>query len=239
MAPDSKLPPQATVTLSHAEAAFSYWQARWLYEDVICDGLRAGASVVSIGEGTGEYMAVLAQRHPHLKFLGLDLDPVRVATATALTEKLRLSNAQFIVGDSSKIELPDSSADFVYCRNTFHVITDKQAALKEIGRIANGPVNFSAIPNHPYAAIILRLKAARHSIHNPGHYRHASQAYRVTEDYLCSIGSFRSAFWFLRLIKAAFPRTKMIGTYVGCTDLQRLARWPFLGTHVGFDAWVA
>ena len=225
------LPPHSTISLSAAQKLLAHWQSRWLYEGAICERLAAGSLVVSVGEGTGEYMTCLASRFPRLEFAGFDLDPNRVQVATELARRLNLDNVRFERAEATRLPVRGSTADLVYCKQAFQVLPDKTGALREMERIAAGVVYLSEIPNHPYCAALLRAFALRSRT-----YRTTTRALRVTEDYLRQIGAFHSGLWYLRLIRRQFPDARMVGTYVLASNLERVVRFPLLGTHVGFQA---
>ena len=72
--------------------------------------------VLDCGCGTGPMIQLLNEKYPDKHYVGLDLTPEMIRVAQAK----RLSNTEFIVGDSENLPFAEESFDAVICSNSFH-----------------------------------------------------------------------------------------------------------------------
>lgn len=72
--------------------------------------------VLDCGCGTGSMIQLLHEKYPDKHYVGLDLTPEMIRVAQAK----RLSNTEFIVGDSENLPFTEESFDAVICSNSFH-----------------------------------------------------------------------------------------------------------------------
>ena len=80
--------------------------------------LPAGATVAEIGTGNGDVVAYLAERHPALEFIGVDL-----SVATARRKHGRLENVEWVDGYAlDLLDRGDLHADLVFASSTFVVL---------------------------------------------------------------------------------------------------------------------
>lgn len=96
----------------------------------LIDRLRAGASVLDVGCGTGHAINVMAGAFPHSRFVGLDNSPDAIRLAEAERAALDLPNARFAVGDAA--ELAGGPYDLV---TAFDAVHDQQRPEAVLGAI--------------------------------------------------------------------------------------------------------
>jgi ubiquinone/menaquinone biosynthesis C-methylase UbiE len=89
------------------------------------------AKAVDIGCSRGLFAAALAG-HFHL-VLGLDIDANALQLAAAETPGS--SNLHFVLGDSLRIPVPDSSIDLLVCNNVYEHVPDAELLFSEIYRV--------------------------------------------------------------------------------------------------------
>jgi SAM-dependent methyltransferase len=233
----SSLAIHVSVKFEAAANMHRHWSRRTLYEERACANLRDGAAVVSIGEGTGEYLLALAQRFPGLRFIGFDLDPARVATAEKLRRSLRVTNAEFAVANALSLPLRDKTADFIYSRCVFQFVTDKNGFLREVGRIAGGGIHIAMIRNNPQCTVLMRIRGIQAALLRGADYSDWVNPARDTEAYLKEINAYRSFLWYRALIRRHFPEARMIGTHRLWTDTGRpvSALAAFFSQSIGFE----
>lgn len=146
--------------------------------------------VLSVGEGSGEYVLALAKKCPGTDFAAIDLDWSRVARAEGLRRFLGIENAFFCVADAARMPFRNGSFDFVFERSVFHVLPDKDAHLGEICRLNPRVLLLTEMVNGRwYLAnwrvyrLLLRLATGR---------RLDLTTQQTTVDYLRRIGGYRS-----------------------------------------------
>jgi SAM-dependent methyltransferase len=205
----SPLPPHAQISLEAAAQAHDRLQHRISREVAALSKLPKGAQVVSIGEGTGEYMLALARLFPSLAFTGFDLDPARVEVAEQLRHSLGLENVRFEVGDGCRLPLADRSADYVYARSVLHVVPDKQRFLAEVARIARGPVSFTEMRNIRLAWIVYRVLAVANAVLGRRPYQASMAVHWPTEAWLREIGAYHGPRWYLHRVRPYFPGARL------------------------------
>ncbi|KIU18753.1 class I SAM-dependent methyltransferase [Mycolicibacterium llatzerense] len=104
-------------------------------EVAAASGAAMGHCVLDIACGTGELVAVLADRvGPGGTVLGVDAAPEMVEYARANS---RGSNCRFEYGIAQSLDLPDRSFDVVTCTFAMHHIpeSDRDAAIAEMHRV--------------------------------------------------------------------------------------------------------
>ncbi len=77
--------------------------------------------MLDIGCGFGLFSLYFALRHPHLQFVGVDLNAARVATARRTAARLGVTNVTYSVADASSMAI-DSSYEGVYMLDVAHHI---------------------------------------------------------------------------------------------------------------------
>lgn len=72
--------------------------------------------VLDCGCGTGPMIQLLHDKYPDKRYVGLDLTPEMINVANAK----KLSNTEFVVGDSENLPFEENSFDAIICSNSFH-----------------------------------------------------------------------------------------------------------------------
>jgi len=97
--------------------------------------LRAGEIVLDLGSGAGFDAFLAAQRVGESgKVIGVDMTREMIEKARMNSEKLKISNVEFRLGEIEKIPVADSSADVVISNCVINLSPDKPAVFKEIHR---------------------------------------------------------------------------------------------------------
>jgi ubiquinone/menaquinone biosynthesis C-methylase UbiE len=111
--------------------------------------LPSSAHVLEIGAGTGQAMALVAQKHPQLNFHGIEPLEEYVKYANDHHSK-NASSIKFSTGTAEHIDLPDTSMDCAYSVNVWHHIPHGNLlkAAQEINRVLKpGGAYFAIEPN--------------------------------------------------------------------------------------------
>lgn len=94
-----------------------------------------GAVVVDVASGPGT-SAIQAARETGCEVVGVDLSPESVASATEAAAEAGVGNrVRFVVGDAEALPLPAEAADGVLCECALCTFPDKDAAVRELGRV--------------------------------------------------------------------------------------------------------
>jgi SAM-dependent methyltransferase len=92
-------------------------------------------SLLSVGCGPGVFLRELAENHPEIKIVGVDMSPERVRIAQ---ERLRsLPNARVCVGNALSLPFGADSFDLVFCRFLMEYLPDKLHAVQEMARVCS------------------------------------------------------------------------------------------------------
>ncbi len=90
-------------------------------------------SFLSVGCGPAVLLRELAERHPGIEIVGVDLSASRVRAAE---ERLRgLPNAHACVGNAQSLPFESDSFDLVFSRFLLEYLPDKPRAVQEMARI--------------------------------------------------------------------------------------------------------
>lgn len=89
--------------------------------------------VLEVGSGKGFNSEFLAQRHPDVEFVGLDLTPLNVKLAQQKAKSLR--NLAFQRGDFNQIPFPDQQFDLVFGVECLCYSLDNHQTLAELYRV--------------------------------------------------------------------------------------------------------
>ena len=87
--------------------------------------------VLDCGCGTGPMIQLLHEKYPKKHYVGLDLTPEMIHVAQAK----KLSNTEFLVGDSETLPFAESSFDAVICSNSFHHYPNPQDFFDSVSRV--------------------------------------------------------------------------------------------------------
>jgi SAM-dependent methyltransferase len=105
----------------------------WVLQPLIgwVDGLAAGASVLEVGCGTGNYINALAASRPALAHFGFDLSDAMLSEARG-----RGSSVAFVQGDAStRFPFPDQTFAFTFAVDVIHHIENLSRFFEEAHRI--------------------------------------------------------------------------------------------------------
>ena len=91
--------------------------------------------VLELAFGQGFNLAYLAQRHPDVRFQGIDLTPAHLRIAQVRMQAQALSNVQLQLGDFHHLPFADASFDALFCIEAFCYATDLPRALSEAARV--------------------------------------------------------------------------------------------------------
>lgn len=97
---------------------------------------KAGQRILDVACGDGEPALSLARAViPTGRVVGIDLSERMIGVCAERSREQRITNADFQVMDAEKLELPDGSFDLVTCRFGLQIVTDPDAAIKEMLRV--------------------------------------------------------------------------------------------------------
>lgn len=96
--------------------------------------LPQGGTLLDVGCGQGRSFRLLREAFAPTQLIGLDADPhsVKLSHAEALREGI---DVELHVADCAHVDLPDASADIVFCHQTFHHLVEQEKALAEFWRV--------------------------------------------------------------------------------------------------------
>ena len=98
--------------------------------------LKEGLTVVDYGCGPGRYTLPIARLVGDKgKVFALDIQPMAISMVKKKATSKALTNVETILVDSYKTGIEESTIDLVLLIDTFHIVNDKDALLKEIHRI--------------------------------------------------------------------------------------------------------
>lgn len=102
--------------------------------------------VLEIGCGQGAGAKIIYDMFEPKRYLGVDLDPRMIRRARKKAGAL--SNARFIEGDITELDVPDSSIDLVVDFGVVHHVPNWRDAIAEVSRVlrSNGEFLFEDLP---------------------------------------------------------------------------------------------
>ncbi|MBB3227269.1 ubiquinone/menaquinone biosynthesis C-methylase UbiE [Luteibacter sp. Sphag1AF] len=101
---------------------------------VIGEPLPQGGCLVDVGCGQGRSFRHLRDTFRPDRLIGLDADPHSVDLSRAEAKRENIP-VELIVGDCAHIQLPDATADIIFCHQTFHHLVEQERALDEFWRV--------------------------------------------------------------------------------------------------------
>jgi len=105
-------------------------------------GIEPGSRVLDVGCGTGVLIPWLAEAVGRTgRLVALDIAEKMLEEARSLH---RLLDLEFVWADVADIPFPGGAFDEVICHNCFHLFSDGEAALSEMGRVL-GPGGRAAV----------------------------------------------------------------------------------------------
>ncbi len=97
--------------------------------------LRGVRSLLSVGCGPGVFLRELAENHPEIEVVGVDMSSSRVRGAE---ERLQgLPNARACVGNAQSLPFETNSFDLVFSRFLIEYLPDKAGAVQEMSRVCS------------------------------------------------------------------------------------------------------
>jgi ubiquinone/menaquinone biosynthesis C-methylase UbiE len=98
--------------------------------------VRPGHRVLEIGTGIGNLALLVARQQPHAEVVGLDPDPLALATARRKAARRGL-RVQWDLGTAGELPYPDASVDRVLSSLMFHHLDEeeKDRTLAEVRRV--------------------------------------------------------------------------------------------------------
>ena len=97
---------------------------------------RSCHAVLDVACGTGNFTrAIAAQMDSPSITVGLDLSWAMLRNAERQREAIAVDNIHYVRGDAQKLPFADNCFDALHCAGAFHLIPDKQAALREFHRV--------------------------------------------------------------------------------------------------------
>jgi SAM-dependent methyltransferase len=142
------------------------------------------ATILDVGCGGGKAFDLLADTfHPEL-LLGLDPDPEMLECASRAAASCRC-RVDVRPGCATPLELPDRSADMIFCHQTLHHVPDPEQAAREFHRVLRpGGVLLLSESCAPFIrSVRVRLL-----------FRHPMDAQRTADEYLALLRSAGFAF---------------------------------------------
>jgi ubiquinone/menaquinone biosynthesis C-methylase UbiE len=130
-------------------------------------GIGPGDRVLEIGTGTGNLALLVAKRHPAAEVVGLDPDPLALASARSKAERRGL-RVQWDLGTAGELPYPDGSVDRVLSSLMFHHLDEdeKRRALTEVRRVLKpgGRLHLMDFGGTGHNGLLVRL-LHRHNTH--------------------------------------------------------------------------
>ena len=116
-----------------------------IYDSLLLKKKETLLNLLSVGEGTGEFIASLAAKYPSIQFFAFDLVPGRAVIATRLIKHIGLKNVSFYIGSVERIPFPENFFSGVIERGVFHILPTelKLKHLAEIEKVCHGRVMMS------------------------------------------------------------------------------------------------
>lgn len=112
------------------ERSMGRWSARLAEAMLDAIALPAGAAVLDAGCGTGTLSAAIGRRDGTARITGVDLSEAFLAAARA-----RLPGGRFMVGDVTRLDLPDDVVDAALSLLVLQFVPNRAAAVAELARV--------------------------------------------------------------------------------------------------------
>jgi ubiquinone/menaquinone biosynthesis C-methylase UbiE len=130
--------------------------------------------VVDVGCGSGYSLPKLAQRFAPRELIGVDIDPLMLQSAREEAARAGI-NPRLVEASSTRMPLPDASADMLFCHQTFHHLVEQEEALREFLRVLKP------------GGVLLFAESTRRYIHSwiiRALFRHPMEVQRSAPEYL-------------------------------------------------------
>ena len=112
------------------ERSMGRWSARLAEAMLDALALPAGAAVLDAGCGTGALSAAISRRDGAARITGVDLSEAFLASA-----RVRVPAGRFMVGDVTRLDLPDDAFDAALSLLVLQFVSDRAAAVAELARV--------------------------------------------------------------------------------------------------------
>lgn len=90
-------------------------------------------SILSVGCGPGVFLREIAEAHPHIEVVGVDVSQTRIADARK--RLAGLGNARAYLGDALNLPFEANRFDLIFCRFLLEYLPDKPLAVHEMKRV--------------------------------------------------------------------------------------------------------
>jgi SAM-dependent methyltransferase len=132
---------------------------------LIDDRRKSYPTIVDVGCGKGRSFRMLKILFRATRLVGVDMEDANLEIARRRVQRERVP-VDFLRNDCAAIDLPDASADVVFCHQTFHHLVQQEKSLSEFHRILkpDGLLLFSESTRAYIHSWIIRLLFA-HPMH--------------------------------------------------------------------------
>lgn len=164
----------------------------------VCEVIRPGDTVLDLGCGPANQLAMIARLNPDVRFVGIDLSEPMLQRARELTTAQQLTNVSFHQGSITDLsEFASSSVDAVMSTVVLHHLPDQAALQKTFSEAARVLKKGGGVYMVDFGHL-----CSEDSIHYFAHQHADRQPELFTEDYWHSL---RAAFYLKDLRQAARP----------------------------------
>jgi ubiquinone/menaquinone biosynthesis C-methylase UbiE len=118
---------------------------KWGFDRIISRlDLKDGSTILDLGTGSGILIRILSGRNKKLRFIGVDISKGQLKLIEEYCKKNKI-DAKFIVGDMTRLDMPDGSVDSIVSNAAIHHVKDKKKLFSEIYRVLKkgGKIVFS------------------------------------------------------------------------------------------------
>ena len=149
----------------------------------ISDVIAPGDTVVDLGSGPANQLALVARLNPECRFIGVEASPKMIQQAQTHIGDLGVTNVEFMEGDFTNLEkIADASVDAVYSTMTLHQLQSVEDLTKAFSEVARILKNDGGL----YLVDFGHLKSVS-TMHYFAHQYADRQPQAFTDDYLNSL----------------------------------------------------
>jgi SAM-dependent methyltransferase len=162
--------------------------------------------ILDVGCGQGHALPLLAKRFSPDALVGIDVDPELIARAPAAAMACGCA-VEILIGEATRLDLPDRSVDMVFCHQTMHHLRNQEAAAREFFRVLKpgGVLLFAESCRDFIYSLWIRLL-----------FRHPMEVQKSAEEYLALL---RSAGFTFDSGNVSRPRPPWSRPDIGLLDL--------------------
>lgn len=130
--------PAQVAAFYHAGRPDGVMSSVYLYHTAqVCEIVRPGDTVVDLGCGPANQLAMIAKVNPEASFLGVDFSPNMLERARNTVADQGVTNVRFQQGDMTKLDfLADASVDAIYSTVALHHLKDEAGLNRVFAEIA-------------------------------------------------------------------------------------------------------